>query len=186
MKFRNVRIYYCRLLEERIDKLINHIQLMQNRAMNISEGTALDGLFEDLHWIILMAGHVLCMDSDMETPMIPSEIMQYSINQVKRQETTLDATIKAIHAVKDKVAVPDNFDHCDHVIRLLFSVLKLCSVEDYANNVKLGQFMSPEVGSTLMWFLKRWCLSYLLPVENYYQEVKQNDFSKYHRIKKLF
>lgn len=151
---------------------------MQNRAMNISEGVALDELFEDIHWIVLIAGHVLCMDSDGETPMIPSEIMQYSITQVKRHETTLDATLKAILAIKDKVAIPENFHQCDHVIGVLFSVFKLCSVEDYASNVKLSQFMSPEVGSTLMWFLKRWCLSYLLPVENYYQEVK-NILSNY-------
>lgn len=161
-----------RLLEDRINQLINHIQVMQSRAMTISEGAALDGVFEDIHWIILIVGHVLCMDSDGETPMIPSEIMQYSITQVNRHETTLEATIKTIHAIKDKVAIPENFDQCDHVIRVLFSVFKLCSVEDYASSVKLSQFMSPEVGSTLMWFLKRWCLSYLLPVENYYQEVK--------------
>lgn len=145
---------------------------MQNRALNISEGAALDGLFEDLHWIILTAGHVLCMDSDGETPMIPSEIMQYSIAQVNRFQSTLDATMKTIYAIKNNVAVPENFDKCDHVIRILFSVLKLSSVEDYSCSVNLSQFMSPEVGSTLMWFLRRWCLSYLLPVENYYQEVQ--------------
>lgn len=49
---------------------------MQTRAMNIQEAEALDNLFEDLHWIILVSGHILCMDSDGETPMIPSEIMQ--------------------------------------------------------------------------------------------------------------
>lgn len=168
-----------RLLEDRINKLINHIQVMQSRAMNISEGAALDGVFEDIHWIILIVGHVLCMDSDGETPMIPSEIMQYSITQVNRHETTLEATIKTIHAIKDKVPIPENFDQCDHVIRVLFSVFKLCSVEDYASSVKLSQFMSPEVGSTLMWFLKRWCLSYLLPVENYYQEVMYYKYYDY-------
>lgn len=65
----------------------------------------------------------------------------------------------------------EDFEHCDHVIRFVFNVMKLCSIEDYAVSVNHGQFMSPEVGSSLMWFLKRWCLSYLLPIENYYQEV---------------
>ncbi|KAJ8962026.1 hypothetical protein NQ314_005808 [Rhamnusium bicolor] len=160
-----------KLLEVRIEKLVNHIQTMQSRAMNISEAVALDNLFEDIHWIILISGHVLCMDSDGETPMIPSEIMQYSIEQHNRHETTLDATVKALVAVESKVAIPENFNHCDHVIRIVFNVMKLCAVEDYAVSIKLAHFMSPEVGSTLMWFLKRWCLSYLLPVENYYQEL---------------
>ncbi|KAJ8920418.1 hypothetical protein NQ315_005284 [Exocentrus adspersus] len=160
-----------KLLEARIEKLVVQLESMHNRAMNISEAASLDNIFEDIHWILLISGHVLCMDSDGETPMIPSEIMQYSIEQNKRNETTLDATIKAIVAVESKVQTPPDFDQCDHVIRIVFNVLKLCIVEDYAVSITLGHFLSPEVGSTLMWFLKRWCLSYLLPVENYYQEL---------------
>lgn len=150
---------------------MGQLESMHNRAMNISEAAALDHLFEDIHWIILISGHVLCMDSDGETPMIPSEIMQYSIDQNKRNETTLEATMRALIAVESKVHIPENFERCDHVIRIVFNVLKICIVEDYAVSISLAHFLSPEVGSTLMWFLKRWCLSYLLPVENYYQEV---------------
>ncbi|CAG9856511.1 unnamed protein product [Phyllotreta striolata] len=160
-----------KLLEDRINKLVNHLQAMQTRAMNVQESEALDNLFEDLHWIILVSGHILCMDSDGETPMIPSEIMQYSIDQHNRHESTLNATMNAILATESKIAVPDGFEQCDHIIRIVFDVMKLCTIEDYAASVNLAQFMSPEVGSSIMWFLKRWCLSYLLPVENYYQEL---------------
>ncbi|KAJ8950696.1 hypothetical protein NQ318_012776 [Aromia moschata] len=98
-----------KLLESRIQRLVSHVQAMQSRAMNISEAASLDNLFEDIHWIVLISGHVLCMDSDGETPMIPSEVMQYSIEQHNRGETTLDATIKAFVAVESKVAVPEDF-----------------------------------------------------------------------------
>ncbi|KAG5885786.1 hypothetical protein JTB14_031220 [Gonioctena quinquepunctata] len=160
-----------KLMEARIDKLVDQIQLMQSRAMNISEAVSLDCLFEDIHWIILVAGHILCMDSDGETPMIPSEIMHYSLEQHNRQETNVEASLRAIAATESKVARPESFDQCDHIIRVVFNVMKLCTIEDYAASVNLAQFMSPEVGSSIMWFLKRWCLSYLLPVEYYYQEL---------------
>lgn len=67
---------------------------MQTQAMTIAASNSLDNLFEDIHWIILIAGHVLCMDCDGETPLIPSEIMQYSIEQNLKQHANLDATLK--------------------------------------------------------------------------------------------
>lgn len=77
---------FSRLLEVRMEKLRVHLHAMQSQAMTISDSFALDNLFEDIHWIILIAGHVLCMDSDGETPMIPSEVMQYSINQCTNKQ----------------------------------------------------------------------------------------------------
>lgn len=144
---------------------------MQSQTMTLNDSAALDNLFEDIHWIILIAGHVLCMDSEGETPMIPSEIMQYSIEKCNKTETNLDATLKVLAGVRLVVFEMDFVDQCDHAVRIFSDVLKLCALESSAAEVKLGHFMSPEVGSTLMWFLKRWCLSYLLPTENYYQEV---------------
>lgn len=167
---------YClpvlfKLLEVRIEKLRIHFQTMQIQAMTVSASNALDELFEDIHWIILIAGHVLCMDSDGETPMIPSEIMQYSITQHTKAESTLEATLKMMASVQQIGVQIDDADHCDHCIRIMSDVLKLCALEASATQVKLGHFMSPEVGCTLMWFLKRWCLSFLMPTEYFYQEV---------------
>lgn len=144
---------------------------MQIQTMTVSASNALDDLFEDLHWIILIAGHVLCMDSDGETPMIPSEIMQYSITQNTKTQSTLEATLKMMASVQQIGAEVSDADRCDHSIRIMSNVLKLCALEASATEVKLGHFMSPEVGCTLMWFLKRWCLSYLMPTEHFYQEV---------------
>lgn len=65
----------------------------------------------------------------------------------------------------------ENLEQCDQALRIFTDVLKLCKIETQAAEAKLGHFMSPEVSCTLMWFLKRWCLSYLLPTESFYQEV---------------
>nr|CAD7589622.1 unnamed protein product [Timema genevievae] len=55
--------------------------------------------------------------------------------------------------------------------RLVAAVFRLCEVERRAVDVNLIHLLSPEVGSTLMWFLRRWSLSYLLPVERLYSEM---------------
>jgi hypothetical protein len=160
-----------KLLEVNTEKLKMSLQLMESRAMNMSESTNLDNLFEDIHWVILIAGHILCMDSDGETPMIPSEMMQYSIDQLRQGNTSLESSLNVLAAAHQINSVPSDIDRCDHIVRIVSDILKLCVVENSAAEAKLGHFMSPEVSSTIMWFLKRWCLSYLLPVENYYQEV---------------
>lgn len=167
------------MLEPRIEKLRIHLHTMQIQAMTISASNALDDLFEDIHWIILIAGHVLCMESDGETPMIPSEIMQYSINKNSKAESALEATLKTMASVQQMGTEVDDVSRCDHSIRIMTDVLKLCALEASATEVKLGHFMSPEVGCTLMWFLKRWCLAYLMPTEHFYQEVSYLN----HRLK---
>lgn len=159
-----------KLLESGIVKLI---ALLERRTLNINEAESLQHIFEDLHWTILIAGHTLCMDSDGETPMIPSEIMRYSIEQTNSGNGSVEATLNTLMSVVIKGGQPQIAEQCDHVIRIVFNVFKLCVVEDFAISNKLGHLMSTEVGSTMMWFIKRWCLSYLLPVENYYQEISQ-------------
>ena len=43
--------------------------------------------------------------------------------------------------------------------------------------------LSPQVTSTVMWFLRRWSRSYLLPDENYYSEVKVTYENYYSEVK---
>lgn len=73
-----------RLLEERTNKLkeqLNHL-VGQHDSLNISGQTSIENLSEDLYWLVLITGHVLCMESDGETPLVPSQIMRYSMEQV--------------------------------------------------------------------------------------------------------
>lgn len=162
----------CRILESRIEALLNMLPIMQQRAMNINEAATLDNVFEDVHWAVLIAGHVLCMESDGETALIPSEVTLHSTEMAKRGVSNAAASIKALDSTDvSKILAPQDLEQCDHVIRVGYNVMRLCSVEELAISMKLGHFLSPEVGSTLMWFLKRWCMSYLLPNEDYYHQV---------------
>ena len=41
----------------------------------------LSDLYEDIHWILLVAGNVLAHDTDGETALIPPEIMKFSLDK---------------------------------------------------------------------------------------------------------
>ncbi|KAK9884914.1 hypothetical protein WA026_009151 [Henosepilachna vigintioctopunctata] len=159
-----------KLLESRMEKLKIQLQTMQKHPLTLNEAAQLSDMFEDIHWTLLICGHVLCMDSDGETPMIPNEIMQFSLEQFNKQ-SNLDASLRTLASVRDLNTMPECLEQCDYVIRIFSDVLRLCTIEDSAAQVQLGHFMSPEVSCSIMWMLKRWCLSYLIPVENYYLEV---------------
>lgn len=79
------------------------LQVMQHRAMNINEAATLDNLFEDIHWAVLIAGHVLCMESDGETALIPSEITIQSMEMAKRGVCNAEASMKMLAAADAKV-----------------------------------------------------------------------------------
>lgn len=159
-----------RLLESGTEQLSRHLQAMQTRAMCVSDARQLDALFEDLHWTILVAGHVLCMNSEGETAMMLAEVTRHSLRQSESGESSLEATLRCMADVM-KVGVVAVDEKCDAVLRVVCAVLRLCEMEKSAAHVKLGQFMSPELGCTMMWFLRRFCLSYVLPVEMFYEEV---------------
>lgn len=140
--------------------------------MTVNDSLYLDSIFEDLHWTILIAGHTLCMESEGETALIPSEIMQHSMKLCsKTGKADLESTLKVMASVQQHGVNVEGAEKCDDVIQIFSDVLKLCSVEILAAEVKLGHFMSPEVTCSVMWFLKRFCLSYLLPNEILYQEI---------------
>lgn len=75
----------ARLLEDRTCKLREQFNRLagQPESMNIASFATLKGLFEDLHWLILIAGHVLCMECDGEAPLVPAEVIAYSMEQVR-------------------------------------------------------------------------------------------------------
>lgn len=59
----------------------------------------------------------------------------------------------------------------DHVIRLIAAVFRLSETAKIAINYNAAQHLSPELCSTIIWFLHRWSLSYLIPNENNYTEL---------------
>jgi hypothetical protein len=50
--------------------------------------------------------------------------------------------------------------------------LQLCELESQMHPIKMLQYMSPQVASTLMWFLKEFSRSYLFMNEKKYSQVR--------------
>ncbi|KAK7874402.1 hypothetical protein R5R35_001498 [Gryllus longicercus] len=162
----------ARLLEDRVRRLREHLQTMHTQALNISNTSALDCLFEDIHWLILIAGNTMAMDSEGETALIPAEVMLYSIEQGKSGHMDINTTLKVLGSPGMQLQeIPGADESSDHIVRLVSAVFRLCEVQNYAMEAKLSRMLSPELCCSVMWFLRRLSLSYLLPNESYYSEM---------------
>lgn len=62
-------------------------------------------------------------------------------------------------------------DSIDRVIRLIADVFRLCAIEKTAISIHLENILSPELSSTIIWFLLKWSKSYFVPNEVYYSEI---------------
>ncbi|KAK6169678.1 hypothetical protein SNE40_020678 [Patella caerulea] len=165
----------AKVLEERVSRLNGQLQRLQQQRESLGsleasfDTSILNILHEDLHWLILVAAHVLTEEAEGETPMIPADIMAYSISNSKNVD--IQTTLKVLSSPGERVDDIPGSQTTDGVVRLISAVFRLCEVETRAVNAQLTDCVSPQVGSSTMWFLKRWVLSYLLPDENYYNQM---------------
>ena len=56
-----------------------------------------ENLYEDLHWIILIAGHILSDEVLGEKALIPDEIMMYSV--AESENVYMESTVKYLTSV---------------------------------------------------------------------------------------
>eukprot|EP00051_Salpingoeca_urceolata_P010723 m.131778 g.131778 ORF g.131778 m.131778 type:complete len:1080 (+) comp16828_c0_seq1:339-3578(+) len=100
-------------------------------------------LFEEFHWLVLISGHVLADRALGETPVIPASLMQLSM------------------------AAPPT---ADPVVKLGETLVRFVNDEAAAlsSNPQAIAAMSPQVSATLLWFVRRWARTYLLPDEKNY------------------
>lgn len=94
-------VLLARLLEDRITRFSTQLQRMHGQSLSQSDQHQLGSLFEDLHWLLLISGHTLTLDSDGETAVIPQEILQHSIAQAPTVsvETTLKVFLSQWHTI---------------------------------------------------------------------------------------
>ncbi|XP_063590971.1 exportin-4-like [Penaeus indicus] len=157
------------LLEDRIGRMRSQLTHILSNNLTIAENTQLDQLYEDIHWLLLIAGHVTTMDNEGETALIPSEMVTYSMSAAPT--INLEATLRLLATPAQMPAEVPNSAAADPLIRMMSTVMRLCETESQALKANLGHLLSPEVSSSLMWFLRRFCLSYLLPNESFYTEL---------------
>lgn len=165
-----------KLLEDKTTILCGQLQKMFSSTnsgtekMTISDSCILENVFEDIHWILLISIYVIANDSEGEQNLIPSEVTSYSMQQTCDITTSLKLLASPGQSITD---IPNAEQSSDHIIRLISAIFRLCEIEKNAIDAKLNSFLSPEVSSSLMWFLKMWSDAYLLPSLVYYNEVSE-------------
>ncbi|XP_015609401.1 exportin-4 isoform X2 [Cephus cinctus] len=164
----------ARLLEDRTNQLRDQFNRLVGQPVEIQMLTyrEMSKLFEDLHWLVLLAGHVLCMESEGEVAQIPSDLMRYSMDQVQQGHVDVNITLQLLASPQNNLSDINGAEQsADHIIRLVAAVFRLCEVEKIAMSADMESLLSPELSITIVWFLHRWSLSYLLPIETYYSEI---------------
>uniref|UniRef100_A0A8C5E9Y7 Exportin-4 n=1 Tax=Gouania willdenowi TaxID=441366 RepID=A0A8C5E9Y7_GOUWI len=162
------------VLEDRVTRLHGQLQRTQQHLMNMSDlqsvdRKVLDDLYEDIHWIILVSGYLLADDVQGETPLIPSDVMEFSIKH--STEVDMNTTLQILGSPGEKASSIPGFNRTDCVIRLLSAVLRTSEVESRATRASLTELLSPQMGKDIVWFLRRWAKTYLLVDEKLYEQI---------------
>ncbi|EPB86259.1 hypothetical protein HMPREF1544_06987 [Mucor circinelloides 1006PhL] len=116
-------------------------------APNVNE-QELIFLHEQLHWLILIAAHVLADTGKGEQPMIPESLMQLSGSQSFDQDQVVNLS------------------------QLFLEVFRFSS--SFSSSSVEASNCSPRVAETLVWYMERWSKSYLLVDENEYGYISPN------------
>lgn len=158
------------LLENKINQLQNYLQQTIQTQGNNEIAKLLENVFEDIHWLILISGHVLCMESSGEQPLIPSEIMLLSHELVSTGKVNIETSLKILASPSENciAQIPNAENTCDPVIRLISSILRLAEIENKAIEYKMNLCLSTEVTTDVIWLLHFWSESYLFMLTEYY------------------
>ncbi|XP_012735526.1 exportin-4 [Fundulus heteroclitus] len=162
------------LLEDRVNRLHGQLQRTHQHLMASSDPGSvdrkvLDDLYEDIHWLILVSGYLLADDPQGETPLIPSEVMEFSIKH--STEVDINTTLQILGSPGEKASSIPGCNRTDSVIRLLSAVLRISEVESRATRASLTELLSPQMGKDIVWFLRRWAKTYLLVDEKLYEQI---------------
>ncbi|KAG8194645.1 hypothetical protein JTE90_003118 [Oedothorax gibbosus] len=159
-----------RLLEDRITRLHHQLQRILQLAGTANDTSILDSLNEDIHWLVMISGHVLTSVCEGETSLIPIEIIRFCVTQ--QEHVNVETTLRVLASPSQRTSeIPGGEVASDPAVRLISTVFRLCEVEKRALEANLAHLLSPEVALTLVWFLQRFSVSYLLPNETYYNEM---------------
>ena len=77
---------------------------------------------------------------------------------------------KFIRFTGDSITVQD-YSRVDPIVRLISVIFRLANLEKLALSAGLSEHLSPQVGRTIVWCLRHWAKSYLLPDEKEYDQL---------------
>lgn len=166
-----------KLLEDKIRTYAVMLQALYQANQALSENSkelkALENIFEDLHWLLLITCHTVAVESDGETNLIPSEINELSQSNIAKGQTDLNKSLQLIAKPGTDIAeiFPNSHDSADCILRIFSATMRLSELATTACNCGMSQYLSPELSCTLMWFFRVWIDCYLFPQVEYYEKL---------------
>ena len=163
----------CDALKERTSKFDELLRFAQSRGDRslIAEST-LTSLHEETHWLLLISAFFLADDDGGDaTTTIPCELLDYSIAQADdaSTSTSVDDTARLVRRVSAEC--PTFTGKEDRVVELVALVLRLAVVETALVQLDCRSVVSPQVCRSIVFFLRRWCVDYLLFDETAYSRL---------------
>lgn len=164
-----------KLLENKIRHLQNYLQQTIQAHGNNDIAKMLENVFEDLHWLLLISGHVLCMEASGEQPLIPSEIMLMSHELITTGKVNIETSLKVLASPNEDCIgqIPNAENLCDPIIRIISAVLRLAEVENKTIEYKMSLCLSTEVTTDIIWLINFWSESYLFMSTEYYTTMSE-------------
>ena len=131
----------------------------------------LDSLYEDLHWLTLIAGYTLCDIVRGEDVLIPTRLMQHSIaRQPRVQMADLDIRTLVLQEGGGEMVSLSSL-HLDPIVTLILAICRLCVLEKLYISHGLLDVLSPQVCESTVWCLSRVAEPYLMLSEESYEQV---------------
>ena len=179
------------LLDQCTNECLHFLMLVKQDAQVLnSQQNNLDALYEDLHWLTLIAGYTLCDINKDEAVYIPSEIMQYSIAKHGVVQGQIVGNGHSSNSVAALVggnqaaaflqgeggegegrAAGVELSTMDPVVALILSICRLCNLEKAFVSNGLIDVLSPQLCDTVVWCLAQLTGPYLMLDEQCYEEV---------------
>ena len=131
----------------------------------------LEGLYENAHWVLLVATYTVADVVVGEDSIIPMEIMQYSKSLGPQPPGVALQDI----VVSDRIITDSSFLlSLDPVVCLVSCICRWCMVEKAGIDSGLKDLISPQTSETAVWALTMILSPYLMMDEKCYEEVSGN------------
>ena len=147
-------------------KIMLEFQQDHDRLSAIS--SRIDDLHEDLHWMFLISGHVLCNVVDGEEVVIPEAVLEYSSQQGAFTKE-IDIQDLILHCVPGSVSSSD----ADVLVQVFAVGAQWCVIESEMIKQGLFEYLSPQLSESATWFLSTIANSYLMKRKEAYKKVME-------------
>jgi len=131
-------------------------------SMKHGNGHSINSLFEDIHWLLLIATNVLTVDCVNDKASVPLDILEYEVQCLKSGDVD-------VHASVDYISKLGKSCPSHKICGSILLITKILNLAEFICNVMkngMEESLSPEIAGDVLWFLQCWSSSYLFIVKN--------------------